>query len=60
MVANSRGEESKMSDKGPMRCTVKNSHGEPIAADQDGNNVAFICQNCGYPVLMSRQMHKKG
>ena len=49
-----------MSEKKPMKCKVKNSHGEPIAADQDGNNVAFICQNCGYPVLMSQHMHPNG
>ena len=29
----------------------ENSHGETIAADQEGNNVAFICQACGHPVL---------
>ena len=49
-----------MSNKGPMKYTVKNSHGEAIAADQDGNNVAFICQNCGHPVLMSQYMHEEG
>ena len=49
-----------MSKKGPMKCTVKNSYGESIAADQDGNNVAFICQNCGYPVLMSQHIHPNG
>ena len=30
---------------------AKNSYGEPIAADHHGNNIAFVCQNCGHPVL---------
>lgn len=29
----------------------KNSQAEPVAADFHGNNIAFICQNCGHPIL---------
>ena len=39
---------------------IENSHGEAVAAVQDGNNVAFICQACGHPVLMSEYMHESG
>ena len=38
---------------------IVNSHGEAVAAVQDGNNVAFICQPCGHPVLMSEYMHDR-
>ena len=39
---------------------IENSHGEAVAAVQDGNNVAFMCQACGHPVLMSEYMHESG
>ena len=38
----------------------ENSHGETIAADQKGNNVAFICQACDHPILMSQFPRNSG
>ena len=49
-----------MSDECPTRHTVKNSHGEPIAADPKGNNVAFSCQICGHPILADAGRDEKG
>ena len=40
--------------------TVENCHGEPIAADPNGNNVAFICQNCGHPILAQVAKNESG
>lgn len=49
-----------MSDECPTRHTVKNSHGEPIAADPKGNNVAFSCQSCGHPILAHAARNASG
>ena len=49
-----------MSDKDPKKCAVKSSHGEPIAADWKGNNVAFSCQSCGHPILADAGRDEKG
>ena len=37
---------------------VVNSHGESVAADSKGNNVAFDCQARGYSVLMYEFLDK--
>lgn len=39
---------------------VENFHGEPIAADPKGNNVAFSCQNCGHPILAAAARNESG
>ena len=49
-----------MTEKTSKHDAVKNSHGEPIAADSKGNNVAFICQKCGHPILADGARDEKG
>lgn len=38
----------------------ENARGEPIAGDQAGNNAAFTCQVCSYPILASAKPKPKG
>ena len=42
-----------------LKYATKNSYGEPIAADFYGNNLAFICQNCGHPILAAADPSRK-
>ena len=46
-----------------MRITdflVLNSDGEEIRADPHGNNVAFCCSNCGFPILAVALENQRG
>ncbi len=39
---------------------ILDHNGAKIAADAFGNNVAFICSNCGYPVLATALENQRG
>lgn len=39
---------------------VMNSHGDDIAGDPYGNNVAFSCHRCGHPVLAIALANRRG
>ncbi len=39
---------------------VMNGQGQEINADPFGNNVAFSCDMCGYPVLATALANQKG
>ena len=43
-----------------IRYKAINSHGEPVAADAKGNNIACVCQGCGHRVLVSEFLNKSG
>lgn len=39
---------------------IMNSTGAEIKADAFGNNVAFLCWNCGHPVLATALENQRG
>lgn len=39
---------------------ILDHNGAKIAADAFGNNVAFICSNCGHPVLATALENQRG
>ena len=39
---------------------IMNSDGEIIDGDPHGNNLAFVCEACGYPILAIARDYQRG
>lgn len=39
---------------------ILNSHGDEVSGDAHGNNLAFICEECGHPVLVTALKNQRG
>ncbi len=39
---------------------ILNSSGDNVPSDAHGNNLAFLCSNCGYPILSVAVKNQRG